>query len=143
MVKQEDDQLSEGAIAVSAFHVYRNSFKGTAAATKEQEKLEWDDLDDDQQSAWLSVAERATEILDDCENLPWVTFAAQIFEMWARRMSYPVQEFSELTTPVQAAWVAVARHVANLCALESNSDITEHEDRWIGAAARLGQAVGA
>lgn len=139
---QDDGQLSDGTIAVSAFRVYRNAFKGTDTP-KEQDKLEWDDLDDDQQFAWFSVAERAAEVLEDCENLPWVTFAANLFLMWAKRMDYPIKEFRELTMPVQAAWVAVARHVANLAALEGNEDITEHESRWVGAAHRLGQAVGA
>lgn len=132
--------MSEGTIAVSAFRVFRNAFKGSPGSNVSQ-KIDWDDLDDDQQLAWASVAERATEILEDCENLPWVKFADELFQIWARRMDYPIQEYAELSDPVRAGWVAVSRHIANLCALENNDDITEHEGRWIGAAVGLGQVV--
>ena len=141
MAVKEEAGLSQGAIAVSAFRAYRNAF--LAEADKDSVKsADWDDLDEDQQVAWFSVSERALEILEDCENLPWVHFAANLFSAWARRIEYPIQEFSELTDPVRAGWVAVARHIANLCALESSEDLTSHEERWIGAASRLGQAVG-
>ena len=140
-MSKEDGQLSEGTIAVSAFRVYRNAFLG--ADPGKARGTDWDDLEEDNQVAWVSVAERALEILEDCENLPWVAFAAQLFSIWARRLDYPVQEFAELNESPRAAWVAVGRHIANLCAMESNDDITSHEERWVGAASRLGQAAGA
>ena len=140
MAVKDEVGLSQGTIAVSAFRVYRNAFFEFAG--EPGKTPDWDDLDDDQQTAWFSVAERALDVLDDCENLPWVTFARALFDAWARRTEYPIQEFSELTTPVQAAWVAVARHIANLCALENAEDLSSHEDRWIGAANRLGTSTG-
>lgn len=142
MANEEAGHLTEGTISVSAFRVYRNAFLGANPDKSKGTHTDWDDLDDDQQFAWFSVAERAIEILDDCENLPWVQFADQLFKVWARRMDYPIQEFAELSDAVRAAWVAVSRHITNLCALESGADIAEHEDRWLGAATRLGQAVG-
>ena len=134
---KEDGRLSEGAIAASAFRTYRNAFLGSVKV----KGTDWDDLEEDNQYAWVSVAERALEILDDCEGLPWVKFASELFAIWARRLDYPVQEFSELTEPARAAWVAVSRHIPNLCAMEDDEDITSHEERWIGAASRLGQAT--
>ena len=141
MAKQDAGQLSDGTIAVSAFRVFRNAFLG-AAEELAKSKVDWDALDDEQQFAWFSVAERAVEILEDCENLPWVKFAEELFKVWARRMDYPIQEFRDMPPATQAGWTAVARHVANLCAIEADDDLAEHEARWIGAAGRLGQAVG-
>ena len=143
MAVKEEAGLSQGTIAVSAFRAYRNAFLEKDADRTKGTHTDWDGLDEDQQVAWFSVSERALEILEDCENLPWVSFAANLFSTWARRIEYPIQEFSELTDPVRAGWVAVARHIANLCALESNDDLASHEERWVGAASRLGQAVGA
>lgn len=148
MAVKEEAGLSQGAIAVSAFRAYRNAFAGGSPEKYPKGQhpsvagTDWDDLDEYQQVAWFSVSERALEILEDCENLPWVGFADNLFATWARRIEYPIQEFSELTDPVRAGWVAVARHIANLCALESSEDLTSHEERWIGAASRLGQSVG-
>lgn len=141
MATKDEVGLSQGTIAISAYRVYRNAFRN-GPVQPDIPVADWDDLDEDQQFAWFSVSERALEILDDCENLPWVGLAADLFATWARRIEYTIQEFSELPDPARAGWVAVARHIANLCALEGSEDITSHEERWIGAASRLGQAVG-
>lgn len=141
MAKTNDGQLAEGTIAVSAFRVFRNAFLGGGSEKAQSVDTDWDDLEDDQQLAWISVAERAVEILEDCENLPWVKLAEELFKIWAYRLDYPIQEFTELSLSVRAAWVAVSRHIANLCALENSDDIAEHENRWIGASLRLGQAA--
>ena len=142
MAVKEEAGLSQGTIAVSAFRAYRNAFRNGPIDPKIPVP-DWDDLDEDQQLAWFSVSERALEILDDCENLPWVSFADNLFSIWAHRIDYSVRDFGELADPTRAAWVAVARHIANLCALESSEDLTSHEERWIGAASRLGQVAGA
>ena len=139
MAVKEDAGLSQGTIAVSAFRVYRNALLGPGADKTKGTHTDWDDLDDDQQAAWFSVAERSLEVLDDCENLAWVSFASSIFVTWAKRIDYPVQDFGELADAPRAAWVAVARHIANLCALENDEDLASHEERWIGAAGRLGK----
>ena len=141
MAVKDESGFSEGTIAVSAFRAYRNAFFDTAG--QPEKTPDWDDLDEDQQLAWFSVAELALEMIEDFENLPWATFARSLFGTWARRIEYPIQEFRELTMPVQAAWVAVARHIANLCALQDAEDLASHEERWIGAANRLGSAMGA
>ena len=141
MAVKEEAGLSQGTIAVSAFRAYRNAFQGGDDEPAGDKKPDWDDLDDDQQVAWFSVTERALDILEECDDLPWVSLATSLFSVWARRSDYPIQEFSELAMPVRAAWVAVSRHITNLCSLEGPEDLAPHEQRWIGAANRLGKAA--
>ena len=132
-----DDEVGSGLMGQSMFRAYRNSLHKDGSTIK---RMEWEDLEEDQQLAWVSAAEVALDLLEDAENLPWTTLASHMFFMWARRLEYPVHDFDQLDDKARAAWVVAARHAVNLCALEGE-ELSPHEERWTGAAYGLEKAL--
>jgi hypothetical protein len=127
MIK-DDEGLTIGMITISLFRAYCNSL---------ERDLAWEDLDEEQQEGWIRAAETGNEILEDAENLPWTSLAEAMFSRWAQAVDYPVRDFNSIDTVTRSAWVVVAKHLANLCSLESPEGIGDHERRWSGAAKRL------
>lgn len=125
-VAQDEAEMNSGSMGASIFRAYRN-------ALNRERSLDWDDLSDDQRLGWVAAAEAALDVLEDAQELPWVTLAARMFGAWAHRVEYPLREYNDLDLVIKAAWVVAARHAANLCALDGE-DPTPHEERWIGAA---------
>lgn len=131
-----DEGISPELMAESAHRVMQYAY-GEATPL-----LGFWDADDEVRAAFIDVANRALEVLDDAENLPWVSFAAELYAAWLRRLREH-GEYSKLPVVQRAAWLAVAKHLANLAAIESAEDLEDHERRWIGAANNLGKPVGA
>lgn len=111
-----------GEIARSAYNVWRG---GTGA--------EWDALAADEQAAWLGVARRGPDRLQQFDGRPWAEPAAEVFAMISRAHLRDVgpEAFRLQPLETRVACEAVARHLV-LLTDSDEADPARAEQMWLG-----------
>jgi hypothetical protein len=98
--------------------------------------LEWDNLDEVEQDAWLGMVEEAILAIENAEQQRWSTVAANAYLAYERRRYNTPLDFFTLPLGVQVAWEAAIRHLYNLLDGFDPNDpdeggkLAEHEEYW-------------